>query len=67
MTSEDSRGSAYGLMGAVNGMGDLTASALVGTVWTLVSPEAAFGGAAVLMLLGTIVVAADRPLHVTLT
>jgi MFS family permease len=67
MTSERARGSAYGIMGAVNGMGDLTASVLVGTLWTLVSPAAGFGAAALLMLSGAIVVAADRPLHPTLT
>ncbi|HJT87475.1 MAG TPA: hypothetical protein VJ732_06455, partial [Bryobacteraceae bacterium] len=46
------RGTAYGLMGAVNGVGDLIASALVGTLWTLVSPAAGFASAAVLMLAG---------------
>ena len=43
------RGAAYGLMGAVNGTGDWIASALVGTLWTLVSPVAAFAAAGVLM------------------
>jgi MFS family permease len=46
------RGTAYGLMGAVNGAGDWIASALVGTVWTLISPVAAFAGAGLLMALG---------------
>jgi len=45
-------GTAYGTLGAVNGFGDLIASATVGTVWTLVSPAAAFTTAALLMLLG---------------
>jgi len=46
------RGTAYGSMGAVNGAGDLIASALVGTLWTAVSPVAAFGCAGALMLAG---------------
>jgi len=45
-------GTAYGILGAVNGLGDLFASAAVGTVWSLFSPVAAFSGAALLMLLG---------------
>ena len=56
------RGTAYGAMGAVNGIGDFIASAMVGTVWTVVSPAAAFGIAGVLMLAGAAVVffAANR-------
>jgi len=59
----ESRGTAYGVLGAVNGGGDLIASALVGTLWTLVSPPAAFGAAGVLMLAGAAVVplAANHP------
>ena len=45
-------GTAYGILGAVNGFGDLIASATVGTLWTLVSPAVAFSAAALLMLLG---------------
>ncbi|MBZ5585613.1 MAG: MFS transporter, partial [Acidobacteriia bacterium] len=52
MVTSEARGTAYGLMGAVNGVGDLIASALVGTLWTAVSPVAAFAGAAALMLAG---------------
>jgi MFS family permease len=48
----DSRGSGFGLLGAVNGAGDLISSALVGTVWSLGSPVAAFSVAAALMALG---------------
>ncbi len=54
--SNEVRGTAYGVLGAVNGVGDLVASAIVGTLWTAVSPIAAFGYAAVLMGLGAIVV-----------
>ena len=54
------RGTAYGLMGTVNGIGDLVASALVGTVWTAVSPVAAFGCAGILMLAGAALVVKNR-------
>ena len=46
------RGTAFGALGTVNGIGDLFASAVVGVLWTAVSPVAAFGYAAALMLGG---------------
>ena len=46
------RGTVYGTLGAVNGAGDLLASALTGTLWTVLSPTAAFGTAAGLMTIG---------------
>jgi MFS family permease len=52
MITDQTRGTAYGVLGFVNGFGDLAASALVGTVWTAVSPAAAFSVAGVLMVLG---------------
>jgi len=52
LTDADKRGTVYGTLGAVNGAGDLIASALTGTLWTAVSPEAAFGVAAMLMTIG---------------
>ena len=51
------RGTAYGLMGAVNGVGDWVASAMVGTLWTVVSPAAGFACAGVLMLAGAALMA----------
>jgi MFS family permease len=53
ITSADVRGTVYGVLGAVNGAGDLIASALVGTLWTAASPVAAFSTAAGLMLAGS--------------
>ena len=50
----ESRGTAYGLMGTVNGIGDLTASVLVGTLWTAASPAIAFDCAAAIMVLGAL-------------
>jgi MFS family permease len=56
----ESRGTAYGLLGSVNGVGDLVASAMVGMLWTHVSPQVAFGGASVLMLCGAALVLWQR-------
>jgi MFS family permease len=47
------RGTAYGVLGAVNGVGDLVASLLVGALW-LVAPPLGFGVAAGLMGLGAV-------------
>jgi MFS family permease len=52
LTDAESRGTVYGTLGAVNGGGDLLASALTGTLWTAVSPVAAFSVAAGLMTIG---------------
>lgn len=54
------RGTVYGTLGAVNGAGDLIASGLAGTLWTFVSPVAAFGTAAGLMTLGAAAVFSVR-------
>ncbi len=47
----DLRGSALGLLAAVQSFGNLAASAIAGLLWTLVSPEAAFIYAAAWMVL----------------
>jgi MFS family permease len=54
-TTPEVRGTAYGLLATVNGVGDFVASAAVGLLWTGVSPVAGFGYAAVLMLIGAAV------------
>jgi sugar phosphate permease len=54
------RGTAYGLMGAVNGVGDLLASVLVGALWTAVSPAAGFLVAGALMSAGAALVLWNR-------
>ncbi|MGQ9677372.1 MAG: MFS transporter [Chloroflexota bacterium] len=53
---QEVRGTAYGVMGTVNGVGDLVASVVVGFLWTAVSPAAGFAYAAVVMLTGTFLV-----------
>ncbi len=48
----ETRGVGMGVLGTVNGIGDFVASVLVGFLWTAVSPAAAFGASALLMLCG---------------
>jgi MFS family permease len=55
LVGPETRGTAYGVMGSVNGVGDFFASTAVGVVWTLASAAAAFAAAAILMLAGAIV------------
>lgn len=45
------RGSAFGLLAAAQSFGNLVASSVAGILWTLVSPAAAFGYAAICMVL----------------
>lgn len=45
-------GTAFGVLNAVNGVGDLVSSIVAGVLWTLVSPAAAFGFGAVLCAAG---------------
>lgn len=46
------RGTAYGVIGTVNGVGDFLSSLVVGLLMQFVSPAAGFGYAAILMVLG---------------
>ncbi len=54
LTEPQTRGTVYGTLGAVNGAGDLIASAMLGTLWTAASPVIAFGTASTLMAAGAI-------------
>lgn len=54
------RGTAYGMLGAVNGIGDLAASLIVGGLWTLVSPAVAFTYDALAMSAGAVLVSRLR-------
>jgi MFS family permease len=58
--SGETRGIGMGVLGTVNGIGDFGASVIVGLLWTAVSPVAAFGSAALMMLVGTVVLATVR-------
>lgn len=57
MVTDRTRGTAYGTLGFVNGFGDLAASALTGTLWTLASPTVAFLTTGSMMLLGSLLMA----------
>ncbi len=56
IVEETTHGTAFGVLATVNGLGDLLASVIVGTLWTAVSPVPAFAYAAILMALGGIVI-----------
>lgn len=57
---EHLRGSAFGLLAAIQSGGDFVASAGIGLLWTLVSPSLAFGVAAALMAVALAALAATR-------
>jgi MFS family permease len=54
------RGSAFGLLAAVQSFGNLAASAIAGLLWTAVSPRAAFGYLMAWMVLALIGLRAAR-------
>jgi MFS family permease len=51
---EASRGTGFGILAAVNSVGDLFSSAAVGTRWTALGPAVGFGYAAALSLAGAL-------------
>ena len=57
------RGSAFGLLAAVQSFGNLAASAIAGLLWTLASPRVAFGYLVAWMILALIglLLARHRP------
>jgi MFS family permease len=54
-------GTAFGVLNAVNGVGDLASSIVAGALWTLVSPAAAFGFGAVLCAIAASVLSLRPP------
>jgi len=54
------RGSAFGLLAAVQSFGNLAASGIAGLIWTLALPEAAFVYIAAWMLLALAGLATSR-------
>jgi MFS family permease len=52
----DIRGTSFGVLASVNGIGDLISSIVVGALWSLVAPVAGFAYSLVLSLAGAIVV-----------
>ncbi|MBV8459714.1 MAG: MFS transporter [Candidatus Eremiobacteraeota bacterium] len=51
----DRRGTGFGVLAAVNGVGDLVSSLGVGALWQMVGPAVAFGTSAVLCIAGVLV------------
>ncbi len=54
-TQVELRGTAYGVLGTVNGLGDLASSVLVGALWTI-HPLWGFGYAAAAMGVGAVLI-----------
>ena len=52
------RGTGYGALATINGLGDFASSALVGLLWTAISPAAGFGYGAALCILGAVLLQA---------
>ncbi|MCZ7537186.1 MAG: MFS transporter [Acidimicrobiia bacterium] len=65
LAPERLRGSAFGLLAAVQSAGNLAASATAGILYTTVSPSWAFGLLAVMMMLSAAVLTASRLRHVS--
>ena len=59
--SEDIRGSAFGLLAAIQSAGNLAASGIAGLIWTLITPAAAFGYLAACMAIALTILTATRP------
>jgi len=51
---ENLRGTGYGTLATVNGIGDFASSSVVGLLWTAVSPTAGFGYGAALCMSGAV-------------
>jgi MFS-type transporter involved in bile tolerance (Atg22 family) len=49
-------GMAFGVLATVNGVGDFLSSAIVGLLWSTLGQTVAFGYAAILFLLGAVLV-----------
>jgi len=53
---EEVRGTGYGVLATVNGLGDFLSSIVVGALWTAVNPAAGFAYATVLFVIGAVVI-----------
>jgi MFS family permease len=57
------RGTGYGALATINGIGDFVSSIVVGALWATITPIAGFIYAAVLSLLGAAMLWWTRPIH----
>jgi MFS family permease len=55
MLPDNLRGTGYGVLATVNGLGDFASSIVVGALWQSVSPAAGFGYATILFIVGAVV------------
>ena len=60
MVPERTLATGYGALGTVNGAAKFVSSSMVGLIWTVLAPQAAFAAAALLMVAGTLVLARSR-------
>jgi len=60
LIAEDQHGTGFGLMSAVDGVGDFLSSVTMGVLWTAVSPNAGFVAAAVLACFSALLLAGMR-------
>lgn len=56
LITESGRGTGYGVLATVNGLGDFLSSIIVGLLWTTISPAAGFIYSAVLFAVGAVIV-----------
>lgn len=60
LMSEHQHGTGFGLMSAVDGVGDSLSSITMGVLWTAVSPNAGFAAAGILALMSALLLAGMR-------
>lgn len=53
---DDLRGTGYGVLATINGLGDLVSSIMVGFLWTSFAPGVGFGYSAILFVAGALVI-----------
>ena len=53
---EEVRGTGYGVLATINGLGDLVSSIMVGFLWTSFAPGVGFGYSAILFVAGALVI-----------
>ncbi len=56
LTTQEQHGMAFGMLAAVNAMGDFASSFVIGLLWSAVSPSVAFAYSGVLFLVGYVLV-----------
>lgn len=57
---EDKRGTGFGLMSGVDGVGDFVSSVLMGTLWTAIAPEVSFAVAGITAILAAVILGVTR-------